>query len=88
MNAINVHDTIPYRYGATASESFARVEEAVRTWGAEQNIPTLFMLNHPTWPYYDNSPEVLIGLPQGSISSSLQRDGGPIYPAHPSWYFG
>jgi len=74
------------RFGATASETFARVEEAVRTWGAEQNIPTLFMLNHPTWPYYDISPEVLIGLPQVHFFEVCNADGGPIYPSHPSWY--
>jgi hypothetical protein len=86
MNAINVHDTIPYRYGDTASETFARIELAVRTWGCEREVPTLFMLNHPTWPYFDIGPEVLIGLPQIRFFEVCNADGGSTFPAHRSWY--
>ena len=86
MNAINVHDTIPYRYGDTPSETFQRIEAAVTAWGDEQEVPTLFMMNHPTWPYFDIRPEVLIGLPQIRFFEVCNADGGSTFPPHRSWY--
>ena len=86
MNAINVQDTIPYRYGDTPIETFQRIEAAVDAWGDEQQVPTLFMLNHPTWPYFDIKPEVLVGLPQVRFFEVCNADGGNTSPAHPSWY--
>ena len=86
MNAINVQETIPYRYGGSAAETFQRIDNAVRAWGDEWQLPTLFILNHPIWPYFDIKPEVLIGLPQVRFFELCNADGGNIYPAHPSWY--
>ncbi len=86
MNAINVQDTIPYRYGDTPSETFSRVENAVRAWGDEWQVPTLFILNHPIWPYFDITPAVLIGLPQVRFFELCNADGGHVHPAHPAWY--
>jgi hypothetical protein len=86
MNAINVRDTIPYRYGATPAETFARIEDAVRAWGAEQDVSTLFMLNHPTWPCFDIGPDVLIGLPQVRFYELCNADGGNEYPTSRPWY--
>jgi hypothetical protein len=86
MNAINVHDTIPYRYGVTPAETFARIEDAVDAWGARQDVPTLFMLNHPTWPYFDITPDVLISLPQIRFFELCNADGGNTSAAHPQWY--
>lgn len=86
MNAINVKDTIPYRYGATAAETFARIEDAVDAWGKRQDVPTLFTLNHPIWPYFDITPDVLIGLPQIRFFELCNADGGNTSPAHPLWY--
>lgn len=86
MNAINVRDTIPFRYGATAAETFARVEDAVDAWGRRQGEPTLFTLNHPTWPYFDITPDVLIGLPQIRFFEVCNADGGNTSAAHPQWY--
>jgi len=86
MNAINVNATIPYRYGATPTETFQRIDDAVRAWGAEQDVLSMFILNHPAWPYYDILPEVLIGLPQIRFFEVCNADGGPTFPAHPSWY--
>jgi hypothetical protein len=86
MNAINVHDTIPFRYGDTPSETFQRIEGAVVAWGDEQEVPTLVMLNHPTWPYFDIRPEVLIGLPQIRFFEVCNADGGTMFPPHRSWY--
>ena len=85
-NVINVRDTIPYRYGATALETFARLDTALRTWGAEQDVPTLFMLNHPTWPCYDIGPDVLIALPQIRFFELCNADGGNEYPTQCPWY--
>ncbi len=86
MNAINVYNTIPYRYGDTPTETFGRIENAVRAWGDEQQIPVLFMLNHPTWPYFDITPDVLVSLPQVRFFELCNADGGNVYPAHRAWY--
>ena len=86
MNAINVRDTIPFRYGDTPADTFRRIEAAVDGWGDEQQVPTLFMLNHPTWPYFDIVPDVLISLPQIRFFEVCNADGGNTSPAHPSWY--
>lgn len=86
MNAINVSDTMPFRYGDTAVETFQRNDTAVRAWGEEQEAPTLFIVNHPSWPYFDIQPAVLIGLPQVRFFELCNTDGGSTYPAHRSWY--
>lgn len=86
MNAINVHHTIPFRYGTTPVETFQRNEDAVAASGEEQNMPVIFVLNHPTWSYYDIYPEVLINMPQLRFYELCNADGGPSFPSHPSWY--
>lgn len=86
MNAVNVYDTIPFRYGDTPTETFGRIENAVRAWGDEQQVPTLFMLNHPTWPYFDITPDVLTSLPQVRFFELCNADGGNVHPAHRDWY--
>lgn len=86
MNAINVHETIPYRYGDTPAETFGRIENAVRAWGDERQVPVLFMLNHPTWPYFDITPDVLVALPQVRFFELCNADGGHVHPAHRSWH--
>jgi hypothetical protein len=86
MNAVNVHATIPFRYGAGPADTFARIEDAVDAWGRRQGVPTLFMLNHPTWPYFDITPDVLIGLPQIRFFELCNADGGNTSAAHPQWY--
>lgn len=86
MNGINVHETIPYRYGDTPLETFTRIEAAVRAWGDEHGQKTLFMLNHPTWPYFDITPDVLIALPHVRFFELCNADGGPTFAPHPEWY--
>ncbi|MDD4102750.1 MAG: hypothetical protein PHU80_09000, partial [Kiritimatiellae bacterium] len=86
MNALNVHETIPYRYGDTPAETFARIENAVRAWGDEQQVPVMFMLNHPTWPYFDIAPDVLVALPQVRFFELCNADGGHVHPAHRAWH--
>ncbi len=86
MNAINVSDTMPFRYGDTASETFQRNDTAIRAWGEEREVPTLVIVNHPAWPYFDILPEVLIGLPQVRFVELCNTDGGNSYSAHRSWY--
>ncbi|MEI7899432.1 MAG: hypothetical protein WCK89_04215 [bacterium] len=86
MNVINVSDTLPYRYGDSPSEIFQRIETALDAWGRAQDVPTLFMLNHPTWPCFDIRPEVLIGLPRIRFFEVCNADGGTTFPPHPLWY--
>jgi len=86
MNAINVRDTIPYRYGTSPSETLQRVDNAVRAWGDERQMPTLIILNHPIWPYFDIKPDVLIGLPQVRFFEVCNANVGYAHTPHPSWY--
>ena len=81
MNVFNVKGIYPYQKGETIAETVganARV-------AAEQGKDTLFMLNHPFWPYFDIQPEVLISLPE--VRFYELSNGGNSYPAaHPGWY--
>ena len=86
-NAINISESIPF------PNNFPSVVEAALNWrkstleNAEKNGNTGFwMLNHPEWPYFDISPEVLIEASdiefyEWNISSPAMHD--PIHPDHP-----
>ena len=60
-NAINITESIPF------PKDFPSVAAAASAWrkasfanSMANNLEGFWMLNHPDWPYYDNSPEVLI----------------------------
>ena len=60
-NAINITETIPF------PNDFPSVAAAASAWrkaalenSAKSSLEGFWMLNHPDWPYYDNSPEELI----------------------------
>ena len=60
-NAINITESI------TFPTDFPSVAAAALVWrqaslenSAKNGLEGFWMLNHPQWPYYDNSPEVLI----------------------------
>ena len=60
-NAINITESIPF------PRDFPSVAAAALAWrkatlenSTKNNLEGYWMLNHPDWPYYDNSPEVLI----------------------------
>ena len=60
-NAINITESIPF------PREFPSVAAAASSWrkaslanSTANNLEGFWMLNHPDWPYYDNSPEVLI----------------------------
>ena len=59
--AINITESIPF------PKDFPSVAAAASAWrkasfenSAQSGLEGYWMLNHPDWPYYDNSPEVLI----------------------------
>lgn len=60
MNYLNLPRTLPYVYAddvsATVAGNFRQFQEAA----AGQAEPTLFMLNHPQWRYFDVTPQALI----------------------------
>jgi len=60
-NAINITQTIPF------PNHFSTTVEAALAWrnaslenSSKNGLEGFWMLNHPYWPYYDVSPEVLI----------------------------
>ena len=60
-NAINITESIPF------PKDFPSVAAAASAWrkatlenATKNGLEGFWMLNHPDWPYYDNSPEVLI----------------------------
>ena len=60
-NAINITESIPF------PKDFPSVAAAALNWrsaslanSAKSGLEGYWILNHPDWPYYDNSPEVLI----------------------------
>jgi len=80
MNAINVSKTLPYKRGATPTETVRLNAQTV----AEHGANTLYMLNHPFWVYFDIQPETLIALPQ--VRFYELSNGGNTSEATPDWY--
>ena len=55
--AVNVTETIPFQaVGETLAESIDNNALAVKKNGDVHGHTSLFMLNHPIWPYYDIDP--------------------------------
>ncbi|MDO4585342.1 MAG: hypothetical protein Q4D62_14730 [Planctomycetia bacterium] len=81
MNFINVTDFFPYCRKETAVETVH--ENAVVGEDFYQNNPEpyLFILNHPQWPYYDVSPEVLRRLEKVRFFELTNNPvtGGPFH---------
>ncbi len=86
LNAVNVDETQPYRFGQTPEETIGRIWTAVDAWGRERGRPTLLMLNHPLWRYFDIPPEVLIRTPNLRFFELCNASGGPSFPPAPGWY--
>ncbi|MCL1921395.1 MAG: hypothetical protein FWG50_10025 [Kiritimatiellaeota bacterium] len=84
MNAINVKSAWPYKHGKSVTETFALNAELAAAHGKEHGLDTLYMLNHPFWPYFDVQPDVLIDLPQIRFYE-LCNDGNR-HKAHADWY--
>ncbi|MCL2103767.1 MAG: hypothetical protein FWH21_01715 [Kiritimatiellaeota bacterium] len=84
MNAINVTGTLPFARAETPREALEANERAVSTHGRTNGCETLFMLNHPFWPYFDIQPDTLVALPQIRFYE-LSNDGNR-HKAHPDWY--
>ena len=87
-NAINISESIPF------PKDFPSIVEAALSWrkaaldnAAKDGNVGFWMLNHPEWPYYDVTPEMLIEASdiefyEWNISSPAWYD--PIHPDHPT----
>ena len=87
-NAINISESIPF------PTNFPSVVEGALNWrkstleNAEKNGNVGFwMLNHPEWPYFDVTPDVLIEASdiefyEWNISSPASHH--PVHPDHPT----
>jgi len=88
-NAINISKSIPF------PKNFPSIPEAALSWrkaalenAAENGNVGFWILNHPEWPYFDVTPEMLIETPEidfyeWNISSPASHD--PIHPDHPTY---
>jgi hypothetical protein len=87
-NAVNISKSIPF------PNNFSSVPEAALSWrkaalanaAADGNVG-FWMLNHPEWPYFDVTPDMLIEASEiefyeWNISSPASHD--PIHPDHPT----
>ncbi len=79
MNFINVKSWFPYTRKATPAETVYETMIAGEKEYADNEEPYLFILNHPQWPYYDISPEVLVKLDRVLFweLTNNPRSGGP-----------
>jgi len=87
-NAVNISESIPF------PNDFPSVMEAALNWrkaalenAAKNGNVGFWMLNHPEWPYFDVTPEMLIEASdiefyEWNISSPAWYD--PIHPDHPT----
>jgi len=74
-NAINVTATIPFQRGETLAESIDKNALAVKKNGEEHGHTSLFMLNHPIWPYYDIDPMSMVEAKETILYESLNAGG-------------
>jgi len=75
--AINVTETIPFQKGETLSESIDNNALAVKKNGTDQGHQSLFMMNHPIWPYYDIDPISMANAKETVLYEFLCANGGP-----------
>jgi hypothetical protein len=75
-NAINVTETIPLQLGESLEESIDKNALAVKKNGEEQGHSSIFMLNHPMWPYYDIDPISMIRARETRLYEFLCAGGG------------
>lgn len=79
MNFINVTTTTGYIQKEHPAETVYENMKAGEELFKDNAEPYLFILNHPQWPYYDISPEVLVKLSQVKFFelTNNPRTGGP-----------
>jgi len=75
-NAINVTDTIPFQRGETLAESIDQNALAVKNNGIDNGHTSVFVLNHPMWPYYDIDPISIIDTKEVRLFEFLNAGGG------------
>ena len=76
-NAINVTETIPFQRGATLAETIDKNALAVRKNGDDHGHSSVFMLNHPMWPYYDIDPISIINTKETRLYEFCNAPSGP-----------
>lgn len=76
MNAIGVQETSPYQHGATIAETVQKNIAQVKNLA--KDMPVIFMLNHPTWRYFDVSPQDILDVPE--LRFFELNNGGPALP--------
>ena len=76
-NAFNVKESIPFHSGETLAESIDKNAAAVRKNGEDHGHASIFMLNHPIWPYYDIDPMSMVNAKETRLYEFLCANGGP-----------
>jgi len=75
--AVNVTATIPFQTGETLAESIDKNAQAVKKNGEDHGHSSIFMLNHPIWPYYDIDPLSMVHAKETRLYEFLCANGGP-----------
>ena len=75
-NAINVTETIPFQRSGTLMESIDKNALAVKKNGDDHGHLSVFMLNHPHWPYYDIDPISMINTKATPMYEFVNAHGG------------
>ncbi len=92
LNYLNLPGLIPSLQGAALSKQITNAElsvselirqnaEEVKQLGSQMGRPTLLMLNHPQWVYWDIQPQNLIDNPEVRFFEVC--NGGSAFAPHP-----
>jgi len=74
LNALNVAKTLPYAMESTLEETIRRSIKEVREHGESEKRPTILIVNHPQYLYYDIPPKALIDIDEVEFYEFLNPD--------------
>jgi len=74
MNALNVTKTLPFEMESTLENTIRRSIKEVKEHGQSEKRPTLLMVNHPQYLYYDMPPKSLIDIDEVEFFEFLNPD--------------
>jgi len=74
MNVLNVTKTLPYAMESTLEDTIRRSIKEVREHEQVENRPTILVVNHPAYLYYDTPPKALIDIDEVEFYEFLNAD--------------
>jgi len=76
VTVFNVRENIPKLGGNTATEAFTRIVKAAKEAAKKDKLNTFWQLNHPNWPKYDITPELLASLTDYNLFEVINCHSG------------